>query len=173
MKNKVLIVLALALTGFIFSCEKETVNPDTTELLATGGGQSGTIEGDDEALDRRLPCLRGTAIRPNQLPATIRRFLANRFPDLSVKHVIANRQRGYAVGLSNGLVLLFNTDGEFVKVCRRPRPDRDTTFMGGPRDSIFMGPRDSIRGPRGPRDTIRGPRDTIRGPRGPRGGGPR
>lgn len=181
MKNKILIVLALAVVGFIISCEKETVNPQTTELLATGGGEVG-MDGDDTA-ESRIPCLRGTQIRPAQLPANVRRLLNARFPDLTIDYVIANRQRGYAVTMSNGLVLLFDTEGEFVKVCRRPRPDRDSTMTNGPRDTIVWGPRDTVRGPRGPRDTIRGPhgprdtirgpRDTIRGPRGPRGGGPR
>ncbi|MCB0661843.1 MAG: hypothetical protein KDC24_03810 [Saprospiraceae bacterium] len=190
MKNKILIVLAVAVVGFIISCEKESVNPQTTELLATGGGGVGEDGGDGTA-ESRIPCLRGTQIRPAQLPANVLRLLNARFPDLTIDYVIANRERGYAVAMSNGLVLLFDTDGEFVKVCRRPRPDRDSTMTNGPRDTIMHGPRDTIRGPRdtirgprgprdttiwGPRDTTRGPRDTIRGPRGPRGprgGGPR
>ncbi|MEZ4982530.1 MAG: hypothetical protein R2769_13290 [Saprospiraceae bacterium] len=72
---------------------------------------------------------------------------------MRVVSVIANRDRGYAVAFGNGLVVLFNLDGEFVKVCKRPRITRDSTHTV--RDTF-----------RHVRDTtiVRPPRDTMRGP---------
>ncbi|MBK8194273.1 MAG: PepSY-like domain-containing protein [Lewinellaceae bacterium] len=62
-------------------------------------------------------CMRGDAIIIDDLPAALRDYVAAHYPDAAAKTVVDKRGRLFAVELTNGVILLFNRDGSFIREC--------------------------------------------------------
>lgn len=62
-------------------------------------------------------CMRGDAIVFDALPAAVGDYVAAHYPDATAKTVVDKRGRLFAVELTNGVILLFNRDGSFIREC--------------------------------------------------------
>lgn len=62
-------------------------------------------------------CMRGDTIMPAALPDAVNDYIAAKYPDASPETVVDKRGRLFAVELSNGVILLFNREGSFLREC--------------------------------------------------------
>lgn len=62
-------------------------------------------------------CMRGDTIVPADLPAAVNDYIAGNYPDATPETVVDKRGRLFAVELSNGIILLFNREGSFIREC--------------------------------------------------------
>ncbi|MEK7257738.1 MAG: PepSY-like domain-containing protein [Bacteroidota bacterium] len=66
----------------------------------------------------RFRCMRGDDFDIASLPAAISEYVTANYPDATIASaIVKGDNRAYGVELSDGTVLLFNGEGEFVKVC--------------------------------------------------------
>lgn len=102
---------------------------------------------------RRGGCLHGDTLSLDSLLQTIADYVAANYPDATIQVAVSKRDGAiYAVQFSDGVVLLFDAAGAYLREC-----------MGGPGSH----PQDSIHHDSIHHDSF--PHDTIR----PNGGGPR
>ena len=67
----------------------------------------------------RFRCLRGDSIGVADLPQVITDFVTNNFQGETIEVAVIKPFGLYAVGLSNGAVLMFDEEGEFITRCGR------------------------------------------------------
>ncbi|MEY3051416.1 MAG: hypothetical protein RLY31_1201 [Bacteroidota bacterium] len=65
-------------------------------------------------------CMYGDAVTADDLPATTQDYIAENYPDETIEFVTVKPNGAFGVKLSDGTVLLFKADGEFVRECGKP-----------------------------------------------------
>lgn len=86
-----------------FSKEYEVVLRNGTKVEFDGNGEWKEIDGKRSAIPTKL------------IPTTILNYVTKSFPNNQIKK-IERKKRGYEVELTNGLDLIFNAKGNFVKI---------------------------------------------------------
>ncbi|MCC6726911.1 MAG: PepSY-like domain-containing protein [Saprospiraceae bacterium] len=82
-----------------------------------GGDCMGTSNGGGGGVFR---CMRGDTVDVSELPQAAADYIAANYGSLTILTVVYkshDNHTGYAVELSDGTILLFNGDGEFVNLC--------------------------------------------------------
>ncbi|GIV32227.1 MAG: hypothetical protein KatS3mg030_529 [Saprospiraceae bacterium] len=62
-------------------------------------------------------CIAGDTIATSDLPQAVIDYVAENYDSLTIAVAVVKPSGKFAVELSDGTVLLFNTDGSFIKVC--------------------------------------------------------
>jgi len=63
-------------------------------------------------------CMRGEEVAVADLPQAVVDYVAGTYPDETIEAATTKPSGAFAVKLSDGTVLLFNPDGEFIRECR-------------------------------------------------------
>ncbi len=82
-----------------------------------GGGCMGTSRGGGGGVFR---CMRGDTVDVSELPQAAADYVTATYPSLTIQTVVFKQhdnRTGYAVELSDGTILLFNAEGEFINLC--------------------------------------------------------
>lgn len=67
-------------------------------------------------------CLAGDTLTVADLPQVAQDYIADTYPDLTIQTVVVRPSGKFAVELSDGTVLLFNSEGEFIRECSGDGP---------------------------------------------------
>ena len=130
MKKVLFGVFAMSVLIFV-ACTKEN------NFLLDEQTSSLTIDRNDDESEngpRFRPCLRGDTVTVDDLPQAALDFISDQFPDETIETVVVKGDEdAYAVKLSNGLILIFDSEGEFKGRCR-PKKQEVRRCMKG--DSI-------------------------------------
>ncbi len=63
-------------------------------------------------------CMRGEEVAVEDLPQSVADYVTDHFPDETIEAAVTKPSGAFVVKLSNGKVLIFNAEGEFVRRCR-------------------------------------------------------
>jgi hypothetical protein len=126
---------------------------DGQDLYFRDGGECmGTSRGGGGGVFR---CMRGDTVDVSELPQAAADYIAANYPTLTIQTVVhkAHGDRtGYAVELSDGTILLFNSEGEFHHTCGDFPGGGDGDGHGGHggHDGDHHGNQGGDHGPNGP-----------------------
>jgi Putative beta-lactamase-inhibitor-like, PepSY-like len=88
-----------------------------------GGGHHGNHGGDHGPNGPQGGCIAGDTIEVASLPPAVTQYVSDNFGGQTITVAVLKPSGKFGIELSNGTVLLFAADGDFIKVCDG-QPDR-------------------------------------------------